>query len=81
MTLHRSIHSKLHDVPVPNGKDCRRAYEELIKREQHGLISTTDTPVQKLDFLIEMFADKCPATTAILQWQKQIIQKYYDNVP
>jgi hypothetical protein len=80
-TLHRAIHSKLHDVPVPNGKDCKRAYEELIRRENEGAISKDDTPMQRLAFLIEMFSETCPATTAILVWQLQIVTKFFDNVP
>lgn len=71
----------MHDVPVPNGKECKRAYEELIRRENAGTISAKDTPIQKLDFLIEMFKETCPATTAILEWQKQIVTKFYENVP
>ena len=66
---------------MPNGKDCKRAYEELVRREKEGLISPNDSPIQKLDFLIEMFAETCPATTAMLVWQKQIITKFYENVP
>jgi len=80
-TLHRIIHSKLHDIPVPNGRDCKRAYEELIRREREGLITRDDTPMQKLEFLVEMFKDSCHATTAMLLWQKQIIEKFYNNVP
>lgn len=81
MTLHRAIHSKLHDIPVPNGKDCKRAYDELKKRELLGIISEEDTPVQRLDFLIEMFEETCPATTAMLAWERQIIDKFYKNAP
>jgi len=80
-TLHRTIHSKLHDIPVPNGRDCKRAYEELVRRERDGLIANTDPPALRLDFLIEMFKDKCPATTAMLEWQRSIIEKHYKNVP
>lgn len=66
---------------MPNGHECKRAYEELVRREREKLISTTDTPKQKLDFLIEMFKDTCPATTALLEWQRDMIEKYYKNVP
>ena len=76
--LHRTIHSKLHDIPVPNGKDCKRVFEELLFREQTGLINSSDTPMQRLSFLIEMLKDSCPATTAMLEWQQQIISKYYN---
>lgn len=77
-TLHRTIHSKIHDVPVPNGKECRKAFEELCRREEAGLISINDTIEQRIDFLIEMWKeDNCSATIAILEWQKQVVQKFY----
>ena len=77
-TLHRAIHSKVHDIPCPNGKECKKAFEELVRRERLGLIDVEhDTCEQRLDFLIEMWRDKCPATVAMLEWQKQIISKFY----
>lgn len=77
-TLHREIHSKIHDIPCPNGKECRMAFEELCRRERLGLIDLeNDTVEQRIDFLIEMWKDLCPATVAILEWQKQVVSKYY----
>lgn len=78
-TLHREIHSKIHDVPVPRGKECRIAFEELCHRERLGLIDIEhDTIEQRIDFLIEMWQEaNCEATIAILKWQKQIVSKFY----
>lgn len=81
IALHRELHSKIHDVPVPNGVDCKRAYEELQRRERLGLIYQEDPPQERLNFLIEMFEEICPATTAIFEWQKQVISKYYKKPP
>lgn len=79
-TLHREIHSKIHDIPCPNGKECRMAFEELCRRERLGLIDLeNDTVEQRIDFLIEMWKDLCPATVAILEWQKQVVSKYYQR--
>ena len=79
-TLHRTIHSKIHDVPTPNGRECRKAFEELCRREQRGLICANDTLDKRIDFLIEMWKnDNCEATIAILKWQKQVIQKFYER--
>jgi len=64
---------------VPNSRECKRAYEELVRRESQGLIAVSDTPAQRLDFLIEMFEDFCPATTAMLTWERQIIEKFYNK--
>ena len=78
-TLHRELHSKVHDVPVPNGSVCRQVYRELCRQERAGLIDIMDAPWIKLSWLVEQFEEICPATTAILQWQKEIITKYYKN--
>lgn len=80
-TLHRALHSKIHDVPCPEGRDCRRAFDELLRRERAGLIDVEhDTCEQRLDFLIELWGETCPATTAILQWQRDIIRKFYERL-
>lgn len=77
-TLHREIHSKIHDVPTPNGKECRKAYLELCRREREGLISPYDTLEQRIDFLLEVWEnDGCEATLAMLKWQKQVVEKFY----
>lgn len=78
-TLHRTIHSKIHDIPTPNGKECRKAYLELCRREREGLIDIKyDTLEQRIDFLLEVWSnDNCEATLAMLRWQKQVVQKFY----
>lgn len=77
-TLHREIHSKIHDVPTPNGPECRAAYYELVRREKEGLIDIEhDTFEDRIDFLIEMWEYKCPATVAILRWQREVVSKFY----
>ena len=79
-SLHAEIHAKIHDIPTPNGKECRKAYNELLRREREGLIDLKyDTLEQRIDFLIEMWEDKCPATVAILKWQRDIIAKFYNS--
>lgn len=77
-TLHREIHGKIHDIPTPNGKECRKAYLELCRREREGLISPYDTLEQRIDFLLEVWEnDGCEATLAMLKWQKQVVEKFY----
>ena len=78
-TLHRGLHSKLRDVPTPEGAECKRAYMELCRQEKAGLISLEDPPWVRLQFLIEMWEETCPATVAVLQWQKEIFYKFYSN--
>lgn len=79
-TLHSEIHAKIHDIPTPKGEECRRAYNELIRLEKEGLIDVRhDTAEQRLDFLIQIWQRSCPATVAILQWQRDIIRKFYQR--
>lgn len=80
-SLHREIHSKIHDIPVPNGRECKKAFEELCRRERMGVIDVEhDTLEQRIDFLIEMWKDAhCEATIAILEWQKEIVSKFYSR--
>lgn len=80
-TLHRELHSKIHDVPVPNGNVCKEIYHELCRQEQAGLIHKDDPPWVKLEWLIEQLEERCPATKAILKWQKEVITKYYKKSP
>lgn len=81
-SLHATIHAKIHDIPTPNGNVCKRTYIELIRREKAGLISLRDdSALKRISFLIEMWNDCCPATTAILIWQRNIIAKFYKKTP
>lgn len=77
-TLHREIHSKVHDVPRPNGDICKRTYEKLVRLCKSGKLDPrNDSPEKKLQFFIDEWAEICPATVEILRWQQQIIRKYY----
>lgn len=78
-TLHRGLHAKLHDIPVPNGEYCKVAYLELCRRLEAGLLNMDDPPWVRLTFLIELWEETCPATVALLEWQKQILYKFYNQ--
>ena len=79
-TLHRQIHSKIHDIPTPNGKDCRRAYNRLTAGLHTGKLDPKhDTIEKRLDFLIEVWEETCPATVAILKWQREVIHKFFEG--
>ena len=79
-TLHRTIHSKIHDVPCPNGKECKAAYQHLLELERNGEIDIqNDSAEKRLDFFIHEWEETCPATVAILKWQKEIIHKFYSK--
>lgn len=77
-TLHREIHSKIHDIPTPNGAECRKAYELLLQDIASGKLDVAKDSISKrLDFLIEIWENSCPATVAMLRWQKDAIAKFY----
>ncbi len=77
-TLHRLIHSKIHDIPTPNGKECRLAYERICQLEAKGKIDVINDSIEKrLALLIDLWKDTCPATVEILRWQSDIVAKFY----
>lgn len=79
-TLHREIHSKIHDVPRPNGDICKRAYYRLVEGCKIGeLDPRNDSPEKRLQFFIDEWAEDCPATVEVLRWQQQIIRKFYSR--
>lgn len=79
MTLHRAIHAKIHDIPTPNGADCRRAVEALNSWLEAGYISYDDRLDKKIENIAKCFRANCPATTAILDWQRDVVRKFYEG--
>lgn len=79
MTLHREIHSKIHDVPTPNGAECRVAVEALNSWLEAGYISLDDPMERKIEMIAKCFRAKCPATTAVLDWQREVVSKFYQR--
>lgn len=54
------------------------AYDEICRLEELNEIDVINDSVEKrLDLLISLWADKCPATVAILKWQRDIVAKFY----
>lgn len=78
-TLHREIHSKIHDVPTPNGKDCKEALIAINSWLAAGYISIDDPMESKIEMITKCFRVKCPATAAILDWQFEIVSKFYSE--
>ena len=76
-TLHRAIHSKIHDIPTPNSEDCKKAVQTIDKWLAEGYISLDDRLDRKIEIIACCFMIKCPATTAMLDWQKEIVSKFY----
>lgn len=78
-TCHRELHSTIHDIPCPNGSLCKKAYLKLIEYEEKGLISESDTPEERLQFLIDCWDGSCNATVAILRWQQDKFAKFRER--
>ena len=78
-TLHREIHSKIHDIPTPNGADCKAAVEALNSWLEAEYISLDDRLDRRIEVLAWCFRAKCPATTAMLDWQKEVVSKFYSR--
>lgn len=82
-TIHRHIHAKIHDIPCPNGKDCKHAYQALLQLEDEGKIDIRHDSLEKrLDFLIDLWSDpecNCEATVAVLRWQREVVHKFYEK--
>ena len=64
-------------MPTPNGSDCRYAITKLNEMLEQGIIDINDRLDKKAQILSSIFSEKCPATSAILLWQSEIISKYY----
>lgn len=75
-TIHRELHSKIHDIPTPNGKDCKYAYEQLIQMEKTTPeIMEKMLPHKRLLWLIAVLPDSCEATKAMLKWESEFLEK------
>ena len=78
-TLHREIHSKIHDIPTPNGPECKIAVEAINNWLESGYISMDDRLDKKIETIAKCFRAKCPATTAMLDWQREVVSKFYSK--
>lgn len=76
-TLHRDLHEKIHDVPVPNEEDCRIALIVLRELSIRGVISDNDPAWVRLDTLIEIWKGTNPTTIEVLKWQRDVIFKFF----
>lgn len=75
-TLHRRIHEFIGDIPVPDGKYCKQAYEAIENWLEAGYISLDDPIDKKIETLIICFKVNCPETTRALYKELDIVQQY-----
>lgn len=80
-TLHRQIHEAISNVPVPEGKHCRQAYEAIESWLEAGYISIDDPIQKKLETLVKCFNANSPATANALRRQIEIVARFYEGRP
>lgn len=82
-TLHKEIHCKIADVPVPSGELCKKAYLEIEKRLKEGTIdSKKDSIETRINLLLEVWDyDSCPRTVDALLKQRSIVTQFYYGRP
>lgn len=80
--LHEILHGLIRDISTPNEAACKRAFEELVRREKAGLIDIwSDSLPQRIDFLLEVWHDTCPlAIITTLEWQRDIIVSFNEPI-
>ena len=79
MTLHRQIHEVLSNVPLPDGKYCKIAYDAIVNWLEAGYISLNDPIEKRIDTLIKCFIVNCPKTAKALLKQKEIVARFYEG--
>lgn len=75
-TLHREIHSKVHDIPTPCGKACRVAVEAIDSWLAGGLISLDDPLERRIEVISWCFKAKYKPITAMLEYQREVVIEF-----
>ena len=75
-TVHRELHSKIHDIPTPNGADCKFSYEQLrMLKTTAPVIADKMKPSKRLRWLVATLGEGNNATKAMLEWQAEFLEK------
>ena len=75
-TEHRYIHSNMNGIPVPSGRSCKKAFEQIEILYKHGAIKETDTIQQRLERLIFILDYIEPETVKALRKQLKLINTW-----
>lgn len=80
-TLHRQIHSRIADIPMPSGVACKHAYETVCALIEEGELSIEyDTIEKRLDVLIGVWkVEEFPMTILMLKLQRDIVSSFYQR--
>lgn len=80
-TLHRYIHEEIGDIPLPEEKYCKMAFEAIESWLEAGFISIDDPVDKKLETLVKCFNAKNPQTAEKLRKQIKIVARFYEGRP
>ena len=78
-TLHRYIHENITDIPVPDGKACRIAFDVINNWLEADYISVDSPLEQKLAVLSSIFNKMSPDTAYALRKQLEIVRNYNER--
>lgn len=81
-TLHSTIHAKVHDIPRPKELICQATIFEIDERIKSGELDPKNDSLEKrLTVLIDFWSqiNGMEATVAMIKWQRQIVQKFYQS--
>lgn len=73
-TLHRVLHSRVHDIPTPPGRECKYLCLKLNQALQDGAISQDDTLEHRLQVIIALLEGRCKPTRDMLEYQLAIVR-------
>lgn len=80
-TLHRQIHERIKNVPVPKTINAINALAQLRKLEEQGAISEQDSLLKRLKVLIALFDCIEQPTADALKAQLEVAREFYKKSP
>lgn len=66
----------MNGIPVPSGRSCKKAFEQIEILYKHGAIKETDTIQQRLELLIFILDYVEPETVKALRKQLKLINTW-----
>ena len=59
--------------------ECKFALKVIDEWLEAGYLQLNHRLDKKISVLADLFRGKCPATTAMLDWQKEVVTKFYEG--
>lgn len=74
--MHKAIHRRIDNVPVPKSTNAKNALEQLRKLEAYGAIHEDDTIEMRLELLAALFDCVEQPTADAFRRQLQVVREY-----